>query len=248
MIEVIPYIGPWLSAVPPTIYALVVDPVSALWVIGLFVFIYQVEGSHRGAERDGERPAAASVARDLRPARRRRALRHRRGVAGAAHDGRRTGDLGVLLRADPASSRGTAATRTSRSRSASTSESHASGRLTYPCPDDRLSRHAPAPPATHRDPARARAGDAAVAGRRRDATLRLSRGGRRRALSPGSTGSPRGRSTRSYARLPSSRRSACGPCCSSGSRRRRTRMAPAPGRPTASCSGRSGRSGPRFPA
>jgi predicted PurR-regulated permease PerM len=44
VIEVIPYIGPWLSAVPPTIYALVVDPVSALWVIGLFVFIYQVEG------------------------------------------------------------------------------------------------------------------------------------------------------------------------------------------------------------
>ena len=44
VIEVIPYIGPWLSAVPPTIYALVVDPVSALWVLALFVFIYQVEG------------------------------------------------------------------------------------------------------------------------------------------------------------------------------------------------------------
>ena len=44
-IEVIPYIGPWLSAVPPVIYALFVDPVgrasgSAL----LFLFIYQVEG------------------------------------------------------------------------------------------------------------------------------------------------------------------------------------------------------------
>jgi predicted PurR-regulated permease PerM len=44
VIEVIPYIGPWLSAVPPMIYALVVDPVSALWVLALFVFIYQVEG------------------------------------------------------------------------------------------------------------------------------------------------------------------------------------------------------------
>ena len=44
VIEVIPYIGPWLSAIPPTIYALVVDPVSALWVVGLFVFIYQIEG------------------------------------------------------------------------------------------------------------------------------------------------------------------------------------------------------------
>jgi predicted PurR-regulated permease PerM len=41
---VIPYIGPWLSAVPPTIYALVVDPISVLWVAALFVFIYQVEG------------------------------------------------------------------------------------------------------------------------------------------------------------------------------------------------------------
>ncbi|MCY7302091.1 MAG: AI-2E family transporter [Thermoleophilia bacterium] len=44
VIEVIPFIGPWLSAIPPTIYALIVDPVSALWVIALFIFIYQVEG------------------------------------------------------------------------------------------------------------------------------------------------------------------------------------------------------------
>jgi len=44
IIEVIPYIGPWLSAVPPAIYALIVHPVSVLWVLALFVFIYQVEG------------------------------------------------------------------------------------------------------------------------------------------------------------------------------------------------------------
>jgi predicted PurR-regulated permease PerM len=45
VIEVIPYIGPWLSAVPPAIYALVVDPVwGFFWVAGIFVFIYQVEG------------------------------------------------------------------------------------------------------------------------------------------------------------------------------------------------------------
>ncbi len=44
VIEVIPYIGPWLSAVPPAIYALVVDPVSVLWVLALFIFIYQIEG------------------------------------------------------------------------------------------------------------------------------------------------------------------------------------------------------------
>jgi predicted PurR-regulated permease PerM len=43
-IEVIPYIGPWLSAVPPAIYALFVDPVGLLWVGALFLFIYQVEG------------------------------------------------------------------------------------------------------------------------------------------------------------------------------------------------------------
>jgi len=44
VIEVIPYIGPWLSAVPPAIYAIVVDPISVLWVAALFVFIYQIEG------------------------------------------------------------------------------------------------------------------------------------------------------------------------------------------------------------
>jgi predicted PurR-regulated permease PerM len=44
VIEVIPYIGPWLSAVPPALYALVVDPIGVLWVAALFLFIYQVEG------------------------------------------------------------------------------------------------------------------------------------------------------------------------------------------------------------
>jgi predicted PurR-regulated permease PerM len=43
-IEVIPYIGPWLSAVPPVIYALIVDPIGVVWVGALFLFIYQVEG------------------------------------------------------------------------------------------------------------------------------------------------------------------------------------------------------------
>ena len=43
-IEVIPYIGPWLSAVPPAIYALFVDPTGIVWVGLLFLFIYQVEG------------------------------------------------------------------------------------------------------------------------------------------------------------------------------------------------------------
>jgi predicted PurR-regulated permease PerM len=44
-IEVIPYIGPWLSAVPPAIYALFADPPwGVLWVGVLFLVIYQVEG------------------------------------------------------------------------------------------------------------------------------------------------------------------------------------------------------------
>ena len=44
-IEVIPYIGPWLSAVPPAIYALFVDPPwGIVWVGILFLIIYQVEG------------------------------------------------------------------------------------------------------------------------------------------------------------------------------------------------------------
>jgi predicted PurR-regulated permease PerM len=42
--ELIPYLGPWLGAIPPIIYALAVHPVSAIWVTLLFVFIHQVEG------------------------------------------------------------------------------------------------------------------------------------------------------------------------------------------------------------
>jgi predicted PurR-regulated permease PerM len=42
--ELIPYIGPWLGAVPPVVYALVQDPLSALWVALLFLGIQQLEG------------------------------------------------------------------------------------------------------------------------------------------------------------------------------------------------------------
>jgi predicted PurR-regulated permease PerM len=42
--ELIPYIGPWLGAIPPFLYALVVHPPSALWVALLFLFIHQIEG------------------------------------------------------------------------------------------------------------------------------------------------------------------------------------------------------------
>jgi len=42
--ELIPYIGPWLGAIPPVVYALVQDPLSALWVALLFLGIQQLEG------------------------------------------------------------------------------------------------------------------------------------------------------------------------------------------------------------
>lgn len=42
--ELIPYVGPWLGSIPPFLYALVVDPVSAIWVALLFLAIHQVEG------------------------------------------------------------------------------------------------------------------------------------------------------------------------------------------------------------
>src|ERR687886_1465472 len=42
--ELIPYLGPWLGAVPPFVYAIVVHPLSALWVAILFLAIQQVEG------------------------------------------------------------------------------------------------------------------------------------------------------------------------------------------------------------
>jgi predicted PurR-regulated permease PerM len=42
--EIIPYLGPWLGALPPFVYALVVHPLSALWVALLFLGIHQIEG------------------------------------------------------------------------------------------------------------------------------------------------------------------------------------------------------------
>jgi predicted PurR-regulated permease PerM len=42
--ELIPYLGPWLGALPPIFYALAVHPISAIWVAALFLFIHQIEG------------------------------------------------------------------------------------------------------------------------------------------------------------------------------------------------------------
>ena len=42
--ELIPYLGPWLGAIPPIVYALIVDPVTAIWVTLLFLAVHQIEG------------------------------------------------------------------------------------------------------------------------------------------------------------------------------------------------------------
>jgi predicted PurR-regulated permease PerM len=42
--ELIPYLGPWLGAVPPLIYALIVHPIAFVWVALLFLGIHQIEG------------------------------------------------------------------------------------------------------------------------------------------------------------------------------------------------------------
>jgi predicted PurR-regulated permease PerM len=42
--EFIPYIGPVLGAIPPTLLALFISPVTAIWVVIAFVAIHQLEG------------------------------------------------------------------------------------------------------------------------------------------------------------------------------------------------------------
>jgi putative heme transporter len=44
VMELVPYIGPILGAIPPVLLALLTDPISALWVALLFVALQQLEG------------------------------------------------------------------------------------------------------------------------------------------------------------------------------------------------------------
>lgn len=44
VMELIPYIGPFLGALPPVLVALFTDPISAVWVALLFVGLQQLEG------------------------------------------------------------------------------------------------------------------------------------------------------------------------------------------------------------
>lgn len=42
--EFVPYVGPILGAVPPVALALITSPAAAIWVIGAFIVIHQLEG------------------------------------------------------------------------------------------------------------------------------------------------------------------------------------------------------------
>jgi predicted PurR-regulated permease PerM len=44
VMELIPYIGPVLGAIPPVLVALFQDPLTAVWVVVLFVALQQLEG------------------------------------------------------------------------------------------------------------------------------------------------------------------------------------------------------------
>ena len=98
IIEVIPYVGPWLAAVPPALYALVVHPIGVVWVAVLFVFIYQIEGHVVVPNVMANALRLHPLARHLRVARRGRAVRPAGRPARAADDGRAPRDLGVLRR------------------------------------------------------------------------------------------------------------------------------------------------------
>jgi predicted PurR-regulated permease PerM len=42
--ELIPYVGPWLGGAAPVVYALITHPISAVWVVLLYLGIQQLEG------------------------------------------------------------------------------------------------------------------------------------------------------------------------------------------------------------
>ncbi|MDX6494142.1 MAG: hypothetical protein QOE17_128, partial [Gaiellales bacterium] len=44
VVEVIPYVGPWIGAIPPMVVALAESPSAAIAVALAFLFIHQIEG------------------------------------------------------------------------------------------------------------------------------------------------------------------------------------------------------------
>jgi predicted PurR-regulated permease PerM len=44
VMELVPYVGPWLGAAPPVVAALFHSPMTAVWVLVLFIVLQQIEG------------------------------------------------------------------------------------------------------------------------------------------------------------------------------------------------------------
>ena len=180
--EVLPYLGPWLGAIPPAIYALVVHPISAIWVVLLFLGIHQLEGHIVVPKVMGSvlRLHPLLVIFGLLAGSNIAGLRRRAARAAAAR-GRRA-RCGSSSPSGSCSSRGRAAAR-SRSRSSPAAEPRARGAsphrrrvTTYAVGDERVSGDAAPAAAAHGRPARPRARDDALARRPRDAALRRARG------------------------------------------------------------------------
>jgi predicted PurR-regulated permease PerM len=45
LLDFIPFVGPIIAAVPAVLLALALDPTSALWVVGLYLLVQQIEGN-----------------------------------------------------------------------------------------------------------------------------------------------------------------------------------------------------------
>ena len=71
LMEAIPYLGPVLAAVPPTVVAVFDSPLAALWVIITFVLIQEIEGHILVPGDHGQPLPRAPAGGDLRHPRRR---------------------------------------------------------------------------------------------------------------------------------------------------------------------------------
>ena len=75
VVEVIPYVGPWIGAIPPMAVALAESPSAAIAVALAFLVHPPGRGAHRDPQTDGRRRRRAPAAGDLRAAGGRAAVR-----------------------------------------------------------------------------------------------------------------------------------------------------------------------------
>ena len=95
LMELIPFVGPFLGALPPLLVALFQDPLTAVWLGIFFVGAAAARGPRRRALHLRPHAADQPAAGDLRAAARRRGLRlpRRAAVAADRGDGARDGGL-----------------------------------------------------------------------------------------------------------------------------------------------------------